>query len=142
MNSIEASGSAVRLSVSQVRSELAREIEDVSGQKVAVCNQCGKCSAGCPAVFAMDLLPNQVIRYLQLGLSDVLTAKSIWLCASCQACLSRCPKGVDLPRVMEALRAVLLRRGADHMALTDVPPETVAEMPQQALVSGWRKFSS
>ena len=142
MEPTEVSVGVIQLSASQVQSGLTQEIEAISGQKLLACNQCGKCSAGCPAVFAMDLLPNQVIRYVQLGLSEVLTAKSIWLCASCQACLSRCPKGVDLPRVMEALRTVLLRQGADHMGLTDASPETMSTMPQQALVSGLRKFSS
>ena len=33
------------------------------------CYQCGKCSNGCPVTFAMDYLPHQLIRMLQLGLN-------------------------------------------------------------------------
>jgi heterodisulfide reductase subunit C len=53
----------VRLSGERVRGEFVRKVEELSGQNLLACNQCGKCSAGCPAATVMDLLPNQVIRY-------------------------------------------------------------------------------
>ncbi len=39
---------------------------------VAACFQCKKCSSGCPLTFAMDLLPDQVIRLALLGLEEQL----------------------------------------------------------------------
>jgi heterodisulfide reductase subunit C len=57
------------------------QVEEASSQKVRVCYQCGKCSAGCPVAYAMDLLPNQVMRLVQLGLQDeALSCSTIWLC--------------------------------------------------------------
>lgn len=87
-------------------------IGDLTGEKISACYQCGKCSAGCPAASAMDLLPHQVLRLIQLGKKDkVLGSRTIWLCASCQTCTTRCPKEVDLARVMDALRELALKEG-------------------------------
>lgn len=80
-------------------------VEAESGQKVRICYQCGKCSAGCPVAFAMDLLPNQVMRLVQLDLKDeVLGCGTIWLCASCETCATRCPREIEIVRVMDVLR--------------------------------------
>ena len=131
----------VRLSRERIRGELVRKIEELSGQNLLACNQCGKCSAGCPAATVMDLLPNQVIRYAQFGLEQVLEAKSIWICASCQTCYARCPHGVDLTRIMEALRVIALEQGGDHLRPQELDPDEVAEMPQLAVIAGFRKYT-
>ena len=128
------------ISINTVRGPFVRQIEEISGQDLLACNQCGKCSAGCPVVSAMDLLPSQAIRLAQLGLEDVLRANTIWVCASCLTCVTRCPKGVDLPRLMEALRQIALRQGAAELDLAALPPELVREVPQLAIVGGFRKY--
>jgi len=131
----------VKLSGDQIRGELVREVEELSGQNLMACNQCGKCSAGCPAATVMDLLPNQVIRYVQFGLEEVLESQSFWICAACQTCYARCPHGVDLSRIMEALRLIALQKGGDHLRPQELSPADVSEMPQLAIVGGFRKFT-
>ena len=130
----------VTISIDKVRGPFVRQVEEISGQDLLSCNQCGKCSAGCPVVAAMDLLPSQVIRMAQLGMEDVLESNTIWICASCLTCGTRCPKGVDLPRLMEALRQVALRQGVAELDLSALPPELVKEVPQLAIVGGFRKY--
>jgi len=125
----------------QLHGALVQRVESISGQHVLECNQCGKCSAGCPVAASMDMLPNQVIRLVQMGLDDALDAQAIWMCASCLTCVTRCPKGVDLPRVMEALRQIHLRRGDELLSPDDLPPRLVADLPPMALIAGFRKMS-
>ena len=82
-------------------------IEKMSGQNIRLCYQCGKCSAGCPICQDMEASPNQIIRYIQLGLKDQALAKNtIWLCASCQTCSTRCPQQIDLAKIMDSLRII------------------------------------
>ncbi len=129
-----------QISINKVRGEFVRQIEEISGQDLLACNQCGKCSAGCPVVAVMDLLPSQAIRMAQLGMEEVLNSSTIWICASCLTCVTRCPKGVDLPRLMEALRQIALRQGVAKLDLNALPPELVREVPQLAIVGGFRKY--
>ncbi|MDW8101577.1 MAG: 4Fe-4S dicluster domain-containing protein [Anaerolineae bacterium] len=121
---------------------LARKVEELSGQDLLACYQCGECSAGCPAAFAMDLLPSQVIRLLQLGqVEDVLKSATIWFCAACQACYARCPKGVDLSRIMEALRELAMERDGERLKYNQIPEEELDSFPQQAIIAGFRKYT-
>jgi len=130
----------IQISIDKVRGPFVRQVEEISGQDLLACNQCGKCSAGCPVVAVMDLLPNQVIRMAQLGMEEVLESNTIWVCASCLTCATRCPKGVDLPRLMEALRQIALRQGIAKLDLKTLPPELLREVPQLAIVGGFRKY--
>lgn len=82
-----------------------QKIEALSHENLSLCYQCGECSAGCPIVSFMDVLPHQVIRMIQLGREEeVLAARTPWLCSSCITCTTRCPKEVDLAKVMDGVR--------------------------------------
>jgi heterodisulfide reductase subunit C len=53
----------------------------------------------------MDHPPNRIVRLIQLGQWErVLAGRSIWYCASCETCSTRCPNKVDLAAIMDALR--------------------------------------
>ncbi len=133
----------IEISSRKLGSDFVKKVAEISGQDLLACNQCGKCSAGCPMCFAMDLLPNQIIRLAQLGLEeDIAAANTVWLCASCLTCTARCPRGVDLGKVMEAIRLVTLRKNIDYVGATNIPKETAGELPQIALVSGFRKHTA
>ncbi|MGB9858828.1 MAG: 4Fe-4S dicluster domain-containing protein [Moorellaceae bacterium] len=86
-------------------------IQEYSRQPVSRCYQCYKCTGGCPVAGSMDLLPHQIIRYVHLGLEEeLLRSKAIWLCASCHTCQARCPNGIDVAAVSDALKARILAR--------------------------------
>lgn len=133
----------IELSAKRLHSDFVKKVEEISGQTLPSCYQCGKCSAGCPMSFAMDLLPNQVIRMVQLGLEeDIANSKSIWICATCLTCSVRCPRGVDLAKIMEALRLITLRKNIDRLKIPEIPRETIFDLPQLAMVGGFRKLTA
>ena len=93
-------------------SELRSYVESQSGQLVSRCYQCGKCTAGCPAAYTMDLGPRKVMRAIQLGLRDeVMSSSTIWICVYCHTCSSRCPREIDIAQVMESLRTLAVTEG-------------------------------
>ena len=133
---------STHLSARKLGTELLKEIEELSGENLMACYQCGTCSAGCPLAFAMEALPHQIVRLLQLGQVDhVMACNSFWLCAACLTCASRCPKGVDLARVMEALRTIVIRAGKAPMQAFPPPVELMTEVPQLGTVGALRKLS-
>ncbi len=82
----------------------------MSGEKLDRCYQCLTCSLGCPVSFAMDYCPDQVIRMVQLGLKEqVLSSSAIWMCLGCETCVARCPNEIDILRVMDTLREMMIQ---------------------------------
>ena len=118
---------------------LLEKVEELSGEKVFSCHKCGKCSAGCPIGVMMDIRPHQIIERIQADDWNILDSKTIWLCASCFQCAVRCPKDVDLTKVMEALRLIILRANVDQITLSEIPREELEQLPPVALVSNFRK---
>jgi len=90
------------------------EIIEAGGKKANVCFQCGTCTAGCPTVYAMDYTPRQIMRMISLGMREqVLKSSTIWACASCFTCQTRCPRGVEITSVMGALKSIAVRDGIE-----------------------------
>lgn len=95
-----------------IDSGLAKKAAVASSVDLFACYQCGKCTNGCPTTFAMDYYPHQIIRMLQLGrIDEILHADSIWVCASCETCFTRCPNEIEIPRLMDYLKQWALSQG-------------------------------
>ena len=121
------------------KGELVQEVEELCGENLFGCYQCGTCSAGCPFVEDMDLAPDEVIRYVILDKKEVLNSKTIWLCASCYTCAERCPRDLNLTKIMEALRQIILRKKIDRTDLRKIPKDERESIPQLAFISLFRK---
>ena len=104
-----------------VHQSLQAAVENRGLRAIRRCYQCLKCTNGCPLTFAMDLLPHQVVRAVQLGLDqEVLGSKTIWVCAACQTCSTRCPNDIDIAHLMD-----LLRQENQGRAVPPAEPEVV-----------------
>jgi heterodisulfide reductase subunit C len=76
------------------------------------CYQCLTCTLGCPLASAMDLYPHEILKYVQLGAKDkVLAVSTLWVCASCEACATRCPQEIEIVKLMDLLRRMAKEEG-------------------------------
>ena len=122
---------------------LQEEILRMSGVNPKKCMRCGKCSATCPAYDEMEYHPHQFVNMVESGdIEPLLASKSLYKCLSCFACIDRCPRGVEPAKLVEAVRlSVVRKQGANHMTANDVPALLDEDLPQQAIVSAFRKYT-
>ena len=122
--------------------EKAAEVRRISGVDTRKCMKCGKCSASCPSFDEMEYHPHQFVAMVTKGDIDRLMATpSIYKCLSCFACVERCPRGVEPAAVVEAIRTMAERRqGGTYFSPDEVPEKIDGSVPQQALVSAFRKY--
>jgi len=121
------------------KGDLVKEVEELCGENLFGCYQCGTCSAGCPFIEDMDISPDEVIRYIILDRKEVLNSKTIWLCAACFTCAERCPRDINITKIMEALRQIILRKKIDRTNLAEISKDEKEAIPQLAFVSLFRK---
>lgn len=78
---------------------------------VQACYQCGRCSAGCPVGEFFDLNVMEVVRLAAYGMeAPLLDCHTIWLCAACETCATRCPNDIEIAALMDVLREIALRK--------------------------------
>ena len=128
---------------------LESEIEQIkerllltSGVNPKKCMVCGKCSATCPNYDSMEYHPHQFVQMVENGeVEKLLSSKSIYACLSCFACLERCPRQVEPAKLIDAVRQIVeSQRGPHHLDPEQVPQDVDDELPQQALMSAFRKY--
>ena len=127
-----------------MESKVTREfIESISGVNPLKCMRCGKCSATCPAYDEMKYHPHEFVYMVERGeIEELMSDNSIYRCLSCFACVERCPRQVEPAKLIEAVRLACIRRqGENHLNADDIPAKLDPELPQQAIVSAFRKYS-
>ena len=120
----------------------ADKIKEISGVNPLKCMKCGKCSATCPAFNEMDIKPHQFVSYVQNGDIEALAnSESLWKCLSCFACVERCPRDVQPGRLIDAARQLVVRtKGQTGLSPEEIPELLDPEVPQQLLVSAFRRY--
>ena len=120
----------------------AEQIKEISGVNPLKCMKCGKCSASCPSYNEMDIKPHQFVSYVQNGdIAALAESKSLYKCLSCFACIERCPRNVKPGKLIDAARQIVIRqRGQEGLSADEIPDLLDEELPQQLLVSAFRKY--
>lgn len=129
--------------MSHSNKNLQKELIRISGVNPLKCMRCGKCTATCPAFDEMEYHPHQFVSMVESGdIEPLMQSESLYRCLTCFACVDRCPRGVEPAKLVEAVRlSVIRQQGANRMTADDVPARLDDEIPQQALVSAFRKYS-
>ena len=118
------------------------EIKRISGVNPLKCMKCGKCSASCPSFNEMDIKPHQFVTYvINDDVEALANSQSAWKCLSCFACIERCPRNVQPGKIIDIARQMLIRqRGQEGLSADEIPQLLDEEMPQQLLMSAFRKY--
>jgi heterodisulfide reductase subunit C len=88
-----------------------------AGERIKRCIQCGTCTGSCPVSYAMDLSPRQLIALFRAGeMEEIMKSRTIWICASCYACTTRCPSGIKITDTIYALKRTAMEKGMKSMA--------------------------
>ncbi len=123
--------------------QMKEQVLRMSGVDPLKCMRCGKCSGTCPSYDEMEYHPHEFVYMVEKGqISRLMASDSIYKCLSCMACVERCPRGVEPGKLVEAIRLLAVRRqGANHLKPDDIPALLDEDLPQQAIVTAFRKYT-
>ena len=122
---------------------LKDEVVRISGVDPKKCMRCGKCTATCPSFDEMEYHPHQFVYMVESGdIDPLLNSESLYKCLSCFACVDRCPRGVEPAKLVEAVKlSVIRQKESNRLKADDIAKYLDSDMPQQAIVSAFRKYS-
>ena len=125
------------------KERMKEQILRSSGVNVLKCMRCGKCSGTCPNYDEMEYHPHQFVYMVEKGeIEKLMNSPSIFKCLSCFACIERCPRDVQPAKLVEAIRLLVIRQqGQNHLKANEIPALLDEDMPQQALVTAFRKYT-
>lgn len=120
----------------------AERIKEITGADPKKCMKCGKCSASCPSFNEMDIKPHQFVSYIiNEDVEALVNSKSLWKCLSCFACIERCPRDVKPGKLIDGARQLVVRQKENsYLSPDEIPGLLDEDMPQQLLVSAFRRY--
>jgi len=90
--------------------EVSDIIKEEGGDTFKLCWQCSLCATACPWNTVRSFIIPRMLRQAQFGLVD-FENEEWWLCATCKACVRRCPRGVEIIDIMRAMRRAIVEFG-------------------------------
>ena len=115
---------------SEIDDSFIEKMRSTGGKTINLCFQCGTCSGICPVGRLVPLRTRRLIRKALLGLKEkAITSEDLWLCMVCYRCYERCPRGVNIPSVILAIRDQAVSMGI-------LPPKGYLEMAKSLLERG------
>ena len=88
-----------------------------TGERIKRCIQCGTCTGSCPVSYAMDISPRQLIALFRAGeMEQIMKSRTIWICASCYSCTTRCPSGIKITDTIYALKRTAMEKKMECQA--------------------------
>jgi Fe-S oxidoreductase len=89
-----------------------RDLAQRAGDSFLRCYQCGTCSVVCPFNGEGLALPRKEMLLAQWGMKgELLSDPNLWVCTTCGNCARLCPREVDIPGTIMALREFAVLEG-------------------------------
>ena len=117
-----AATSHIPFSMSRAEAELRQifleQVKQIpAGERIKRCIQCGSCTGSCPVSYAMDISPRELIALFRAGeMETIMKSRTIWICASCYACTTRCPAGIKITDLIYALKRTAMEKKYESKA--------------------------
>lgn len=90
---------------------LASKLQKLGATRLALCYNCGTCTAICPLSKEKVEFPRTLIRYAILGAEEKLLASpALWLCYYCGECSDSCPRDAEPGEFMMAARRYAIEK--------------------------------
>ena len=88
-------------------------VKQEGGKQLLKCFGCSDCAASCPVRFFDDRYnPRKIIRLTILGMKElVVSSPFLWFCAHCHACTERCPQGIPVAELINAIKNYAVENG-------------------------------
>ena len=109
--------------------DFLRDLRDRAGDSFLRCYQCGTCAAVCPFARESLELPRREMLLAQWGQKHLLlNDPNLWVCTTCGNCARLCPREVDIPGTIAALREIAV--------LESAPPQELGKAFEHTLGRG------
>ena len=90
--------------VIELNDELWNELIEASDGAVAMCYQCGTCSAICPWEFIKLDSSYNIRKIIRNAQCDIYDNQEVWQCTTCGQCEVSCPHGVPIVKIIQTLK--------------------------------------
>jgi len=90
--------------------EATEVLVESGGEPLQLCYQCGTCTGVCPWNTVRSFIVRRLMHEAQIGATD-FGSEDVWTCATCDMCVKRCPRGVEIIDVMRAMRRAVVSLG-------------------------------
>jgi heterodisulfide reductase subunit C len=96
----------------ELRQVFLEQVKQIpAGERIKRCIQCGTCTGSCPVSYAMDISPRELIALFRAGeMETIMKSRTIWICASCYSCTTRCPSGIKITDIIYALKRTAMEK--------------------------------
>jgi Fe-S oxidoreductase len=87
-------------------------LKEEAGDLFITCMQCGTCTSLCPQSSTTTYSPRRILRELTMDSATVETVdRGVWRCVTCNACVTHCPRGIDIIGLVTAVRSATAESG-------------------------------
>ncbi len=99
------------MEINESKDNLRNNIIRKTKGELLKCFNCGTCGAGCPVSQISNFNPRKILRKIILGIN---LDEDIFACVSCYSCNASCPNGINISKIIDALKIEYQSKGVEN----------------------------